>query len=78
MGRHANTKSESIVIIVFLLTVFSVFITKTCTGFSQTFFEQAKKQKEFEVKQLLISEYFVANNYKVTRVGFQTELLFLL
>ena len=36
LARHANTKAESIVIIVFMLAFFSVFIMKT--GFSPVFF----------------------------------------
>ena len=43
LARYANTKSESIVIILFLLAVSSAFIIKTCTDFSPTFSEQAKK-----------------------------------
>ena len=43
MARHANTKAEWIVIILFLLTIFSVFMIKTCTGFSPIFSEQEKK-----------------------------------
>ena len=39
--RHANIKSEWIAIILFLLTVFLVFIMKTCTNFSPTFYGQA-------------------------------------
>ena len=40
--KHSNTKSEWNAIILFLLTVFSVFIMKTCTNFSPTFSGQAK------------------------------------
>ena len=41
LTKHLNTKSESILIILFLLIVFSVFIMKTCTGFSPSFSEPA-------------------------------------
>ena len=42
LAKYAYTKAESIVIISFLLTVFSVFVMKICNGFSPTFFEQAQ------------------------------------
>ena len=79
LARHANPKSESIVIILFLLPIFSVFIMKTCTDLSPTFSEQAqiKRKKEFELKYLFIYTDFVGNNTKMTQVGFQTELLYL-
>ena len=41
MARHTNTKSEFVAIILFLLTVFSVFM-KTCNGFSPAFSGQTK------------------------------------
>ena len=52
VARHANTKAESIVIILFLLTVFSVFIMKTCTDFSPS---SLSKQKFFKRKNLSYS-----------------------
>ena len=42
LAAHASTKAGSIGIISFPLTVFSVFMIKTCTNFSPTFSEQAK------------------------------------
>ena len=42
LAGHASTEAKLVVIILFQLTVFSVFITKTCTDFLLTFSEQAK------------------------------------
>ena len=46
LAKHANPKSESIVIILFLLSIFSVFIMKTCTGLSPIFSEQAQIKRK--------------------------------
>lgn len=46
LSKHANPKSELIVMILLLLSIFSVFIVKTCTGLSPTFSEQTQIKRK--------------------------------
>ena len=74
-----NTKSEWITIILFLLTVFSVFIyNENMHQFLTNLLWASKQLKEIIwVKAPLYICTLVGNNTKMTQLGFETELVFL-